>query len=753
MCPVFKSYSFPGEPQPNLVSLVPMSVLKYNLRKRKLDDLINGQSPEPSASIPPDFISSIPDRSDQLCTKCQRLDLEEISQLRIESRIAHRIQAFDSVDFFTPSACPLCQLFGRSGPAPNEKTESAQDYKLFLEAFSANSELTNFTIVRNDSILLGIVKEAVWNPYVPTTNGRWSSLCETGYIALTTITDQRQTSPVRVLDTQHLNDAIMQRWWEYCCKNHGTQCGGAAMNATKSLKVIDCGSRRIVPAPSGCRYVALSYVWGAPSSDTNVESGRPPELGRALSTLPRTIEDSIVVVRKLNLRYLWVDRYCINQLDKDNKHQQIQQMDLIYSGAELTIIAAAGNGPDHGLPGLRGTRRTKQDILRLGAHLLVRTLPHPQWSVQSSTWATRAWTYQEAILSRRRLIFTSHQVFWECNSMHCAESISLPLDSLHVKHRNRFKVKVPPGPFRAKRPGTKPMEVWAYIQEYYRRQLSYPDDALNAIQGILRVFENATKAVRNLSGIPMIPRFQQNSDLNTSTSFLIEIMWNLKGGTRRPGFPSWSWAGWEGGTLSPPCFEDYDDLGGNLKQSSLCIPKMWVESAEDWLQSLPNGLATQPCSSAIEANPAYINIEAWTIPCLVTYSKPPRARGGRGEYPRSFYVQIPVDQTKVGYEKIELSSNDLKDRLKDESMSKSCIGVIIPVQVPFASEMWRERIYVLVVEEKGEFCERIGCFRLKSRLVLDWLDEEDEAFLRVDSKHEIRWFHCIPKTLRHIRLG
>jgi hypothetical protein len=33
---------------------------------------------------------------------------------------------------------------------------------------------------------------------------------------------------------------------------------------------------------------------------------------------------------------------CIDQNDKDNKHMQVSMMDLIYSQAYLTIVAATG---------------------------------------------------------------------------------------------------------------------------------------------------------------------------------------------------------------------------------------------------------------------------------------------------------------------------------------------------------------------------------------------------------------------------
>jgi hypothetical protein len=66
--------------------------------------------------------------------------------------------------------------------------------------------------------------------------------------------------------------------------------------------------------------------------------------------LPRTIEDVITVTQKLDFRYLWVDRYCINQQREKGKAHQIGKMDEIYMNAELTIIAAAGSNPNYGLP-------------------------------------------------------------------------------------------------------------------------------------------------------------------------------------------------------------------------------------------------------------------------------------------------------------------------------------------------------------------------------------------------------------------
>ncbi|PMD16818.1 HET-domain-containing protein, partial [Hyaloscypha hepaticicola] len=205
----------------------------------------------------------------------------------------------------------------------------------------------------------------------------------------------------------------------YCSENHRQTCSTMETSPIESLRVIDCQTRTIIQAPPGCQYVALSYVWGpstTPSKNTEAQNIPP-----TIQNEPKTISDAIHVTLKLGIRYLWIDRYCIDQSNKDEKHNTIRVMDLIYSNARLTIITTAGENPDYGLPGVRGTVRRVQPRLEVGEHCLVSTLPHPNMSVNNSTWASRGWTYQEGLLSKRRLVFTDHQILYECNGMHCAE--------------------------------------------------------------------------------------------------------------------------------------------------------------------------------------------------------------------------------------------------------------------------------------------------------------------------------------------
>src|SRR5205814_2303277 len=122
--------------------------------------------------------------------------------------------------------------------------------------------------------------------------------------------------------------------------------------------------------------------------------------------LPQTIQDAVEVTRKVGLRYLWVDKYCINQQDTLEKQQQIAVMGDIYADTEITIVAAFGDDVDAGLPGVASIRRNVQPSARFGEICVVSTLPCPVISINAAKWATRGWTFQEAILSKRRFVFT-----------------------------------------------------------------------------------------------------------------------------------------------------------------------------------------------------------------------------------------------------------------------------------------------------------------------------------------------------------
>lgn len=85
----------------------------------------------------------------------------------------------------------------------------------------------------------------------------------------------------------------------------------------------------------------------------------------------------------------------------------------IYSSAQLVLVAAYGDSMEFGIPGIRDPRKAFQhseDVHDLRITNVTRDAEDDPFNM----WATRAWTYQEAVLSNRRLYFTDTRAFFEC---------------------------------------------------------------------------------------------------------------------------------------------------------------------------------------------------------------------------------------------------------------------------------------------------------------------------------------------------
>ncbi|KAK0639955.1 heterokaryon incompatibility, partial [Cercophora newfieldiana] len=166
-------------------------------------------------------------------------------------------------------------------------------------------------------------------------------------------------------------------------------------------------------------YVALSYVWGSAaglsSTRGNIDAlKRPGSLWLAQRDLPAVITDAMALVAGMGERYLWVDRLCILQDDGDTKMAAINQMDVIYENALLTIVAAEGADASAGLPGVgRRPRMQAQRCDVIGPRLKM-IVPHELDALRSTKWASRAWTFQEYLASPRRLIFVNGQIAFRC---------------------------------------------------------------------------------------------------------------------------------------------------------------------------------------------------------------------------------------------------------------------------------------------------------------------------------------------------
>ena len=216
-------------------------------------------------------------------------------------------------------------------------------------------------------------------------------------------------------------------------------------------------------------------------------------------------------------------------------------------------------------------------------------------AINASKWSTRGWTYQEAVLSRRRLVFTEHQVYFECNVMNCYESSHHAMDFLHTKDRSKKRSFVHPGMFAgidlSKDKEAKNYAPLAYLKflthlmNFTSRNLTYESDALNAFSGIAQSFQNvqfSPTPIHHLWGLPLefpspgVSRQIQRLSLVNSLTWFHEVADGAPAPQRRHGFPSWSWSGWKGKVVIQRLFdEDWKLFSGGHSNSGL--PQISIE--------------------------------------------------------------------------------------------------------------------------------------------------------------------------------
>jgi hypothetical protein len=113
---------------------------------------------------------------------------------------------------------------------------------------------------------------------------------------------------------------------------------------------------------------------------------------QTLLILPKTIEDSVEVAVRIGIAFLWVDRYCIDQKNAAEKHDLIQNMDTVYRGAALIIVAVSGRTLHDGLLGINGTFRPQQNRFTIGpSNSSFTAMSDSRFEVRASLYQTRGW--------------------------------------------------------------------------------------------------------------------------------------------------------------------------------------------------------------------------------------------------------------------------------------------------------------------------------------------------------------------------
>jgi hypothetical protein len=348
----------------------------------------------------------------------------------------------------------------------------------------------------------------------------------------------------------------------------------------ETKQVFETDFEAFIKPGSHYEYIALSYSWGTASSiRINSHPARltlenvgflqhagvleESVLDQVNMYLPKTISDAMDVVRRVGKRYLWVDSLCIIQHDGhlDNE-ANIARMGRIYGEALFTIVAADSHHADSGLKGVNTPRIAYNQILEdsivAGAQLFL-----PASIEQSFTpWDSRAWCFQEKLLSRRLLVFTGGFAVWHCRGGVWREDVNaldgdggsaqLPWPRLMSVPRTSNGIEAvgiqsqeEDDSVRLNRLPAMDQYIEA-VEDFSRRDIGDSWRILDAFEGLQSVF-----ACPELLDSPF--RYGLPSH-----SMDVALLWQPKDIVRRrkpkvnkhgniivQSPPSWSWAGWE----------------------------------------------------------------------------------------------------------------------------------------------------------------------------------------------------------------
>lgn len=334
------------------------------------------------------------------------------------------------------------------------------------------------------------------------------------------------------------------------------------------------------------RYIALSYCWGSKEQahlqlKTTSDSLHLRLQAIPLSTCPQTLYDAVMVCRALGVRYIWIDALCILQGDKSDWDKESATMANVYSNSILTIAAAQGDSCVSGFaerpvpsqinlpfkstlkPSVSGRYSifqshrgdSLQNIDRdygvppLSDYFNPNPPPRDEFSFSTSKhnsfdadldysqWSTRAWTFQEASLSPRLLLFGKYMSHLLVDNYRISEDGTY----LHGSGYTPWGKSIRTSYTNASHRDNEVHDDWRLlVKRYSERDLSYSEDKLPAISALAQHFAPYIGPGEYLAGL-------WSSDLHHGLLWAHFGMNTPQTLLARPASkyttaPSWSWA-------------------------------------------------------------------------------------------------------------------------------------------------------------------------------------------------------------------
>ncbi|KAG0647657.1 hypothetical protein D0Z07_6776 [Hyphodiscus hymeniophilus] len=345
------------------------------------------------------------------------------------------------------------------------------------------------------------------------------------------------------------NSAFAKQMLDRCEKEHDRCIDNEAVMPTRLLFIGEGQeAMRIVDRSEMARtghYAALSHCWG---QSRTLKLQRDNEVfmktAVAWNSLPTTYKDAVTVCQSLKIDYLWIDSICILQDDVEDWEREASKMADVYEKAFLTI--AANSCADTNDSFLTPSRRCLHVIAWTGGEraepLLVAGPPlsRGHHRTKPSLWAsarsfsidpleTRAWAFQESVLPRRLLRFTSEEIQWSCAEAHGCECGSRA-QSLTAQKDNTYTTK----------------DWLSLVETYSERQLTYSSDRLPAMSGL------ATRYYKR-HGDNYVAGLWMNDDMASQLAWCMGTEHKSERSQREDIslIPTFSWAAVDGGVFFP----------------------------------------------------------------------------------------------------------------------------------------------------------------------------------------------------------
>ena len=376
------------------------------------------------------------------------------------------------------------------------------------------------------------------------------------------------------------------------CQKAHPQCGGGSSSSSSSVSessflptrlicvtpLNDDGDvvlRDKVDVPAESRYTALSHCWGTKLPDclTTKQTLSDRKARVPWATLPKTFQDAVDFTRRLGIEYLWIDSLCIIQGDRDDWSREAGRMFHVYRNAYVTLAAYHSHDSSGGLYSrLPHEPQTRLGTVRLGRQGFElwarRTFKHypgmlchtgeggAEEEQKYAPLFTRAWTFQERLVSPRVVLFARGEMIWECarytacecQSLGTADDIACPKVLYGKSLAATGKDGVKKGADRlqtinefvidpsVKNPPPLSQMSWHVIVAAYSvLNITNPTDRLPAISAIAEQISATKPGQRYLAGC-------------WSSSLIDDLMWeasplvNNRPENWRAMAPSWSWA-------------------------------------------------------------------------------------------------------------------------------------------------------------------------------------------------------------------